>query len=254
MHALYGFARYADDVVDTAGVTDRAQRLATLRAELLEAFDGAPAGNPVVQAVAATVAEYRIEHSYFDDFLTSMASDLTVTRYPTFADLERYMWGSASVIGLQLLPILGVVGELEPAQAPAADLGVAFQLTNFLRDVAEDHRRGRIYLPQDTLAEHGVSESMLGASVTSPELRSAVRFEVGRTRSIYRRAEAGIELLAPESRDCVRTAAILYGEILDVIEANDFGVLEQRAVVGQRRRLAVGLAGYRRARAARRPR
>lgn len=254
VHALYGFARYADDLVDIASVADPAFRLAGLEADLQVAFDGGPTQNPVVRAVVATVAEYGIEHRYFADFLASMTADLTVTRYPTFADLERYMWGSAAVIGLQLLPILGVVGPRAEAERAAAALGQAFQLTNFLRDVAEDQRRGRIYLPLETLAAHGVSESMLAASTTSPQLRAAVRAEVERTRGIYQVAVTGIDLLAPESRDCVRTAATLYGEILDQIEANDYGVLERRAIVPRRRRLVVGLAGYRAARAARRPR
>jgi phytoene synthase len=255
VHALYGFARYADDLVDSPrpGPTGSpAIRLAALAQELQAGLDGAPAANPVVLAVCATVAEFDLDRSLLTDFLASMTSDLTVTRYPSFADLQAYMWGSASVIGLQLLPVLGVVGDPAEAARCAADLGVAFQLTNFLRDVGEDYRRGRIYLPQQSLAARGVQEWMFTAPATAPELKDAIADEIARARSYYRQAAPGVDLLHPASRDCVRTASTLYGEILDEIERSGHEVLARRAVVPRRRRLRVGLSGYRRAVLARR--
>lgn len=252
VHALYGFARYADDLVDRPGDQPPAGRLAALATDLAAGLAGGRPAHPVVRAVLHTVTEYGIERRYLTDFLAAMAADLTVSRYPTFAELRGYMWGSASVIGLQLLPILGVTGDLERAEQAAADLGIAFQLTNFLRDVGEDYRRGRIYLPQQSLAEHGVTESMFAARLVTPELRELLAAEVARARTFYRRAEPGIALLAPTARDCVRTAYLLYGGILDQIERADYQVLSRRVRVSRARRLRVGAAGYRRAVLARR--
>jgi phytoene synthase len=244
VHALYGFARYADDLVDHPGDRPAAEPLAELERDLERGLAGGRCGHPVVRAVVHTVRTYDIEQRYLTDFLASMAADLSVARYATFEQLRGYMWGSASVIGLQLLPVLGVTGDRAGAEQAASDLGIAFQLTNFLRDVGEDYRRGRIYLPQDTLAGYGVIESMFAANTTAPELRDAIRAEVRRARTYYRQAEPGIELLAATSRDCVRTAFTLYGQLLDEIERADYDVLAGRARVPRRRRLRVGALGY----------
>jgi phytoene synthase len=253
IHALYGFARYADDLVDrpTAGGSP-ATALGELRSELETALNGGPAEHPVVLAVADTVHRYGLDHRYLKAFLDSMASDLAVTEYATFAELTEYMWGSASVIGLQLLPILGTEGTpggVADAEPAAGALGVAFQLTNFIRDVGEDHRRGRIYLPQDSLKLHGVSKDSLAHDIerrrSSPELKSLVRAEVARARDFYRQADPGISLLSRDSRDCVRAAFILYSEILDEIVQADYEVLRRRARVSRARRLQVAVSGYR---------
>jgi 15-cis-phytoene synthase len=248
VHALYGFARFADDLVDHPMPGQApADRLARLRRELDDALGGRRPRHPVVIAVADTVRRYDLERSHLDDFLDSMAADLAVTRYATFEDLNKYMWGSAAVIGLLLLPILGVSGDIATAQRCAQDLGVAFQLTNFIRDVGEDHRRGRVYLPQDTMSKRGVTDAMLAAPVANAAVRAAIADEVARARMFYRQAEPGIDLLARDSRDCVRTAHTLYRQILDAVEAADYDVLSARARVPARRRLAVGAAAYLRA-------
>ncbi|MGI8668036.1 MAG: phytoene/squalene synthase family protein [Jatrophihabitans sp.] len=252
VHALYGFARYADDLVDRPAPGPPGERLAELTVDLERGLIGRRAKHPVVRAVVHTVRTFDIPQRYLTDFLAAMAADLSVARYPSFEELRGYMWGSASVIGLQLLPILGVVGDREHAERSASELGIAFQLTNFLRDVGEDYRRGRIYLPQDGLTEYGVTESMLAARTSSPPLRRLLAAEVARARTYYRRAEPGIALLAPTARDCVRTAFTLYGEILDEIERSGYEVLARRARVSRRRRLQVGATGYLRAVRARR--
>ena len=253
VHALYGFARYADDVVDHPTGSPE-QALAELAVELERGLAGEPVEQPVVRAVSATAARFGLERRLFADFLAAMAADLTVRRYPTFTDLRGYMWGSASVIGLQMLPILGVTGDRAVAERCASELGVAFQLTNFLRDVGEDYRRGRIYLPQQTLAEHRVTEPMFAEPVTPAPLRAAVAAELARARECYQQAVPGVGELHPAARDCIRTAATLYGGILDEIERADYDVLSRRVAVGLGRRLRVGGAGYLRAvRARRRP-
>ncbi|MBL1065845.1 phytoene/squalene synthase family protein [Streptomyces sp. 7-21] len=271
VHALYGFARWADDIVDgvvdgTDGVNGAAgagERDARQRAQALDALDHAlteglrtgASEEPVVRALLHTVAAYRIDPGYLRDFMAAMRSDLIVTSYPTYAALREYTHGSAAVIGLQLLPVLGTVVPREEAAGYAAELGVAFQLTNFLRDVGEDLDRGRVYLPEDLLAAHGVDRALLRAcrarGTTDRRVIAALREAEELTRRSYRRAVPGIAMLDPRSRPCVQTAFILYSGILDAVAATGYACLHRRAVVARRRRAAVGLAGLAAAAAAR---
>ena len=257
VHALYGFARYADDILDDlnsdAGADERSARLELLASRFVK---GDAASEPVLPAVLDTARTYRIPLSLFDEFLTSMRMDLTVTDYPDRAALNHYMRGSAEVIGLQMLPILGTVGPLRDAEPCAEALGRAFQLTNFLRDINEDLDRGRVYLPADELAAFGVDRELLtwchDNQRTDPRVRQALAAQHEITRAIYREAQKGIALLAPQSRPCVTAAFTLYSEILDRIEAIDYEVFSQRASVGMGRRLQVFTGGLVRARRARR--
>lgn len=245
VHALYGFARHADDILDeldpTLDVAARAERLRRLSDRFFAG--GEHCDEPVLVAVDDTVRRYGIARDLFEDFLESMRMDLTVTDYPDRAALDRYMRGSAEVIGLQMLPILGTVGPADEAAPYAAALGQAFQLTNFLRDIDEDLARNRIYLPADELAAFGVDrELMLWCHEhrrTHARVREALAAQHDITREIYRFAAAGIAMLAPRSRPCVATALTLYSEILDCIEASDFSVFTRRATVGNARRLRV---------------
>ena len=245
VHALYAFARLADDILDefnpNLDAAARGQRLQLLSEQFFggrERLD-----EPVLVAVDHTVARYRIPGQLFEDFLTSMRMDLTVTDYPNRAALNHYMRGSAEVIGLQMLPVLGTVGDPHDAEPYAAALGQAFQLTNFLRDVDEDLMRNRVYLPADELAAHGVDRELLGwchdHRRTDPRVRKALAAQHELTRKIYRFAAPGIAALAPRSRPCVATALTLYSEILDRIEESDFAVFSHRATVGKARRLQV---------------
>jgi phytoene synthase len=248
VHALYGFARLADDILDDLDspldVTAKTARLQGL-SKLF--FDGGCSSdaetNLVLSAVRHTAALYGIAPELFGDFLASMRMDLTVTGYPDRAALNRYMHGSAEVIGLQLLPVLGTVGPAEEAAPYAAALGTAFQLTNFLRDVDEDLSRQRVYLPADELAAFDVDRDLLTwcheHRRTDPRVRTALAEQHRITRGIYRFAADGVQMLAPWSRPCVATALTLYSEILDRIEDTDFAVFTQRASVGTARRLRV---------------
>ena len=251
IHALYGFARYADDIVDEQGGAGFTEWCAEFLADL----DWGATSDPIWRAVIDTAARWHIPHSYFADFLDSMRLDLTVTGYATYDDLVRYMWGSAAVIGLQTLPVLGRADDSigwDRLETHAIDLGYAFQLTNFLRDIAEDLRRGRVYLPQESLDQFGVDRDRLRRGRVDEPIRNLLAWEIERTRGLYRRAEPGIELLDPTSRDCLRTALVLYSAILDEIEDDDYDVFSHRATVGLGRRAAVGLTGLRRAVRARR--
>jgi phytoene synthase len=283
VHALYGFARYADDIVDSldsqlpaaeraAWLADWGGRLvATLRRTVAERPDdsgppvGAGAGDrfvareqplhradvSVLPAVIHTIRRWDLPADYFEAFLASMTMDLTVTGYDTFDDLMAYVYGSGTVIGLQMLPVLQPTS---PAAAPyAGDLGTAFQLINFLRDVGEDLRRGRVYLPRESMELFGVSRGRLATGVVDGAVRRLLRHEAGRAREILRAAVPGIRLLHPTSRDCVRTAARLYGGILDEIEKADYRVFDRRVAVGTPRRLAVAGGALLRSQARRLP-
>jgi 15-cis-phytoene synthase len=250
VHALYGFARLADEIVDNAVAPgDPADALNTLEKALHEALrgPGTPAQHPVLAALADTVRRYRIEERLFTEFLASMRMDLTVTGYATFAALAEYTHGSAGVIGLQMLPVLGTTGPREEAAPYAAALGEAFQLTNFLRDVGEDLDRGRLYLPAEELAAFGVDRAMLEhahrTGRAERRVRRALAHLVACNQAVYRRAEPGISLLRPEARPCIGTAARLYRHILDEIVACDYHVLGRRVVVPTRRRLRVAAPG-----------
>jgi phytoene synthase len=254
VHALYGFARYADEIVDDLSVTvDRAEWLTRWGAEVLTDVARGASEHPVTRALVDTVRRWDIPVAHLETFLAAMRLDLTVTEYASYDDLLAYMYGSAAVIGLEMLPILGHPGVPRSVVEPyAVDLGIAFQLANFIRDVGEDLRRGRVYLPMEDLALFGVDREHLLRGVVDGPVRRLLAFEVARCREVYRSAEPGIRLLDPSSRDCMRTAFRLYGEILDEVERVDYRVLDRRVSVGVGRRAAVALPGLARAVRARR--
>lgn len=253
VHALYGFARWADDIVDEpcAGPADTARRLDDLSHELTRGLAEGASEHPTLAALVHTVRRYGIDTTLFADFLRSMRMDLTVRDYPNRAALDGYMRGSAEVIGLQMLPVLGTVCPPANAEPYAAALGKAFQLTNFLRDVAEDLERDRVYLPADELAAHGVDRELLRwcshRERIEPRVRKALAEQHSVTKEIYRYARAGIALLHPVSRPCIETAATLYSGILDEIEHADFAVFAHRARVGTGRRITVAAGALARA-------
>jgi phytoene synthase len=246
VHALYGFARHTDDMVDE--LHDSADEVNAWSEDFLAELDWNATSDPINRAVLDTIVRWQIPHSYFADFLDAMQLDLTVTGYATYDDLARYMWGSAAVIGLQMLPILGRADSSVPweqLETPAIDLGYAFQLTNFIRDVGEDLRRGRVYLPQESLDQFGVDRDRLRRGRVDEPIRNLLAWEIERARGLYRGAEAGIALVHPTSRDCLRTALMLYEAILDEIEAADYDVFSRRISVSRTRRGVVGLSGLR---------
>ncbi|MFG1916039.1 phytoene/squalene synthase family protein [Micromonospora sp. NPDC048898] len=245
VHALYGFTRYADEIVDRTEdlpPAERAARLDDWASRFVAGLRGAPVDDPLLPAVLHTIAVFDLDRDDFASFLKSMAMDLTVTAYPTYDHLLDYMEGSAAVIGTMMLPILG---SSDPAAArePARQLGFAFQLTNFIRDVAEDLDRGRTYLPDEDLAKFGVTRDELVEAGTrgrgTPRIRELIEYEVTRAQAHYAAAAPGITMLAPASQACMRTAYVLYGGILDEVAAQDYDVFVRRAVVPQRRRMAV---------------
>jgi phytoene synthase len=238
VHALYGFTRYADEIVDNFPTEERAERLTEWSSRFMAGLRGESTDDPLLPAVLHTIAVFDLDLEDFAKFLRSMAMDLTVTRYATYQDLLGYMEGSAAVIGTMMLPILGSA-DRAAAREPARQLGFAFQLTNFIRDVAEDFERGRIYLPLSDLADFGLTPSDF--ALRSPEIKDLIAYEVSRAREHYAAAAPGITMLEPASQACMRTAYLLYGGILDEVEAAGFDVFARRATVPNRRRAAVAV-------------
>lgn len=254
VHALYGFARYADEIVDDLASTLSEQEKADLLGSWGERFfDDLRRGrsdDPVCAAVVDTVQRWDIPVEHFEAFLTSMRMDLTVTEYATYDDLYTYVYGSAAVIGLQMVPILE---PMDPAAYDRAkDLGVAFQLANFVRDVGEDLERGRVYLPMEDLATFGVTRADLERRVVTPEIRALLEFQIQRVRRLEESSREGIAMLHPSSQPCIEAARILYCGIVDAVEDIDYQVFTTRATVPTSRRLAVAIPAWQRAVAARR--
>lgn len=241
VHALYGFARFADEIVDDLASTlsdqEKADALRTWGESVLKDLRLGKSDDLIGRALVDTVKSYSIPLEYFEAFMKSMEMDLTVTRYKTYDDLMTYVYGSAVVIGLEMLPILGYNDPLAIEAATA--LGTAFQLANFIRDIDEDIDRGRIYMPLDELAKFGVTEEMLLARKLTPEIVEAIKFQIQRVRDLQAIAEAGIQYLDPISRPCIRAASELYCGIVDEIEANGYDVFTTRATTSKWRRLRV---------------
>ncbi|MCU1362140.1 MAG: crtB [Ilumatobacteraceae bacterium] len=237
VHALYAFCRYADDIVDDLGpapVQQRAAALADFGHRFFADLQLGSSDDPVLKAVVHTVRAFDIDSDCFRRFLCSMTMDLTVASYDTWDDLLVYMDGSAAVIGEMMLPILE---PLRPdAVAPARDLGNAFQLTNFLRDIGEDLDRGRQYVPQEDLRRFGVELTDRRVDAAFIEL---MQFEIHRCRQLYASADLGLGMLPERSARCIGAARQLYGRILERIEEQHYDVFTSRARVSTSEKAAM---------------
>ncbi|BCB77495.1 phytoene/squalene synthase family protein [Phytohabitans flavus] len=245
VHALYGFTRYADEIVDrTDGLSgaERARQLRDWSDRFLAGLAGERVDDPLLPAVLHTIEVFAMDRDDFGTFLASMAMDLAVREYATYDELLSYMEGSAAAIGAMMLPILEPA-DRALAREPARQLGLAFQLTNFIRDVAEDLDRDRVYLPRADLAIFGLTRADLRAAAdrraATPAIKALVAYEVGRAREHYASAAPGVPMLAPTSQACIRAAFHLYGGILDEVQRAGHDVFTRRAVVPNRRRLAM---------------
>ena len=254
VHALYGFARYADEIVDDLASTltedEKADALKSWGTEVLANIKSGKSHDHIGAALVDTVNKFSIPISYFEAFLHSMTMDLTVTEYHTYEDLYEYVYGSAAVIGLQMVPILGTISKqsLTEANIAAEKLGTAFQLANFIRDVGEDLTRGRVYLPVTELQSHGVTREMLEEKIVTPQIKNALKEQIQRVRSLQAEAKVGINLLRAESRACIEAASELYCGIVDEVEKIDYEIFDKRAKTSNWRRLKVALPAYIKAR------
>ena len=222
--ALYAFCRTTDDIVDrpTGNIPQ------SLRDWGGQALSGLPPGdNPVALAWTDTTARYQIPQQYAQQLIHGVERDLYQTRYDTFADLAKYCYGVASTVGLMSMHIIGFTGD--EAIKYAVKLGVALQLTNILRDVAEDWQNGRLYLPQEELADFDLTEADIAAGVVTDRWRRFMQFQIDRTQQLYAEAWPGIAMLAPAGRLAIAAAAEFYRGILNDIAAHDYDVFSRRA-------------------------
>ncbi|MBO9540601.1 phytoene/squalene synthase family protein [bacterium] len=241
MYALYAFCRTADDLVDRADGRDPAlvrAELAEVRATLTSIYDGLNPAGAYWPALTDAIRRYRVPIRPFLDLLDGVEMDLDRSRYRTFEELEGYCYRVASTVGLMLCHVFGF---RDASALPyAAEMGKAMQLTNILRDVAEDLRLGRLYLPQAELAAFGVDEEDLRAGRMTPAIRALMRYQVERARALYRHAHQGVEYLDnPFSRFTAHLMGRIYGAILDEIERRDHDVLSARAFVSTPRKIAL---------------
>ncbi len=250
VHALYGFARCADEIVDDLASQlsdiEKTEKLNTWGDQVLADLKSGNSQDPIAAALVDTVTKFEIPISYFEAFLHSMKMDLTVTEYHSYEDLYEYVYGSAAVIGLQMVSILGTesVDEFENAKIAAEKLGVAFQLANFIRDVGEDLERGRVYLPVTELQSHGVTRQMLENRFVTPQIKSALKEQIARVRNLQLESMPGIQLLSAKSRECIKAASELYCGIVDEVEKIDYEVFDKRAKTSTFRRIKVALPAY----------
>lgn len=241
VHALYGFARYADEIVDdlSSSLTKEEKQVAlrSWRIGILSDLENGSSRDHIGMALTDTAKRFAIPLAHFTSFLDSMEMDLSLSEYQNYDELMKYVYGSAAVIGLEMAPILGV---LDPrANDGAMKLGIAFQLANFIRDISEDLDRGRVYMPQDEMHAYGVDRDMLEKKVLTPEIIDLLRFQIARVRRLQAEAEPTIQFLAKESRPCIRAASELYCGIVDEVESIGYDVFKRRAGTSSLRRARV---------------
>jgi len=253
VHALYGFARYADEIVDDLAsnltLDEKAFVLKKWSNQVLSDIKSGSSNDPIAAALVDTTSRFKIPIAHFEAFLHSMNMDLSVRQYQTYEDLHEYVYGSAAVIGLQMVSVLGTISPdaVTSANEAAEKLGIAFQLANFIRDVGEDLDRGRVYLPMTELEAHGVNRQMLEARVTTPQIKSALKEQIQRVRRLQNESTAGIKLLTPGARQCIQAASQLYCGIVDEVEKIDYQIFTKRAKTSNWRRTKVALPAYLRA-------
>jgi phytoene synthase len=246
VHALYGFARYADEIVDDLAselsVEEKAEVLSKWGNGVLADLKKGTSQDHVGRALIDTVNRFDIPHEHFEAFLHSMTMDLTVQEYESYEDLIEYVYGSAAVIGLEMVPILGPLHN--DAFEAAKKLGIAFQLANFIRDVDEDLDRGRVYLPLKELGQFGVTREMLEERVLTPEIIEALKFQIARVRQLQAEAASGIKMLEASSRPCIEAASTLYCGIVDEVEKIGYDIFNHRAKTSTTRRIRVAGAAF----------
>jgi phytoene synthase len=218
MCAIYAFMRYCDDLSDSDAVRDRAAEIARWREDLERALDGHTPEHALWPAFIDTVARYRIPRQYFFDMIDGVSSDLEPRRVRTFAELYDYCYHVASVVGLTIIHIFGFTPGFDSTEALklAEKCGIAFQLTNILRDVREDAENNRVYLR---------------GAVVSARLKRLLAFEAGRAREYYRESAALVEMIHRDSRASLRALTGIYSRLLGRIEASGYDVLAHRVRV-----------------------
>jgi phytoene synthase len=229
MCAMYAFMRYCDDLSDAEGIHDRAGEIRRWQADLESALAGNPPEHLLWPAFSDAVSRYKIPHEYFRAMIRGVSSDLEVRHIQTFQELYDYCYHVASVVGLTIIHIFGFD---DPQALPLAErCGVAFQLTNILRDVREDAEHGRVYLPAEDLERFGVSPTELAGADLSPALRNLLEFEAQRARAYYQETESLINLVHSRSRASLKALIGIYSRLLERISNSGYEVLRERVRV-----------------------
>ena len=237
IYVAYAFCRHCDDSVDQVATTEeKLLALTALQTDLDRTYLG-QADTPVYVALADVAATYDIPQEYFQEVISGVEADLVKNRYESFEELQRYCYQVASVVGLICLQIFGYKDPL--AKQHAIDLGLAMQLTNIARDVQEDLDYGRIYLPQDELAQFGYTEEDLRAGVVNEAFVELMRFQTQRARSYFRSGFKLLPYLSFRSRACPAVLGQLYRKVLEHIEEADYDVLSQRISLSTREKVRV---------------
>lgn len=245
--ALYAFCRIADDLVDQAehdNISALASQLKDYEHQLQAAITGQPSG-PIFREVAWVTRVYNVPPAPLFELLSGVACDLKAAEYDTWASLEAYCEGVASSVGEMCTHVFGVPGGAsmrERAVKYARTLGVAMQLTNILRDVGEDAKRGRCYLPADDLARFGLTAREVLTVPTlarDPRWAPMMAYEVSRARALYDAATPGIAMLAPDAQRCAAACATGYAGILTAIEAQQYDTISSRARLGRLARVGI---------------
>ena len=225
VRALYAFCRTVDDIVDESGDEERESRLEYWRGMVEH---GAFADNDLIAvAWADTLSRYHIPRHYALQLIDGVNRDLMQSRYQTFDELATYCYGVASTVGLMSMYIVGFKNNT--AVPYAIKLGVALQMTNILRDVGEDYRNGRLYLPREELAFYGIREQDIADGRITDNWRQFMKFQIERTRHLYKDSWNGVKLLEPEGQLAIGAASVFYQGILDDIEKHDYDVFARRA-------------------------
>lgn len=242
--SVYGFVRVPDEWVDNPGhkSEDEVRRLLTdYRRQLVQGIEGVPPSHPVLRAFCDTMHATNMDLEEPTLFMDAMEQDLDQQRYEVYEDLRHYMRGSAASVGLMMCWVTGAPLYDEPRNGAIA-LGEAMQLTNFLRDIAEDYRRGRIYIPLEDMDRFGVGEDVIAQGKVTPEFKKLMEFEIERARDLYRQADDAMIYVPKKMRLPVRLARVLYSRILVKIEELNFDVFSQRAHTTKLEKLRVATA------------
>ncbi len=246
MNALYAFMRVTDDIADEVGnIPEKRERLRIWRSGLLAALDGTFT-HPIFPALAATVSRFDIPVRYLLDVIDGVESDMEVARFANFAELYPYCYRVASAVGLACVKVWGLRRgtSWKEVEGPAEAAGIAFQLTNILRDLGEDLARDRVYLPADELAAFRCPPQAWSDSSTVDAFRSMMRFQTERARDFYRRAEPLGHLLSTDGRAIFRVMCGTYRKLLEEIERRRFDVFAQRVRVPRWRKVLILLGGW----------
>lgn len=240
-YALYSFFRIPDEIVDNSILQNQADILSELEdweSMWQKVYKDDSSVYPVLKLTSQVFKKYNIPYQYSIDFLTAMKQDVYTNRYNTYKDLQEYMYGSASVVGLIMSYVIGFNNDKALQYAPY--LGEAMQLTNFIRDIGEDYKeRSRIYLPQEDMDKYNVKERDIRDNKITADFIKLIKFEIKRARNLYRKSDKGLQYLNKRGRFAVIMASRMYEAILDKVEQNNYDVLNKRARTSKREKIYI---------------